>query len=134
MNNAPFADLLAAANQQLEPQRMLFVFAESQLPDQATEIEQRRFDEGQGGVLTPVMCVDKLPSEIGTFADLVEESQSTGQNWDIMFAAVLSGRAGVAPASEAAEQAFKKMIDAIHQGAVSSFLAFNRAGELLQFS
>ncbi|MBC7858917.1 MAG: ribonucleotide reductase subunit alpha, partial [Burkholderiaceae bacterium] len=71
MNNVPFADLLAAANQQLEPQRMLFVFAESQLPDQASEIEKRRFDEGQGGVLTPVMCVDKLPSEIGSFADLV---------------------------------------------------------------
>lgn len=124
MNITSYADFLAAANNQTDPQRLLFVFTESDAGD-STEPKQ-------SGTLTPVMCVDKLPAELGSFTSLVEESQQTGQRWDIVFAAALSGHAGTAPASEAAEQAMKKMIDAIQRGAINNFLAFDRAGELVQ--
>jgi hypothetical protein len=134
MNITSYASFLDAVNSQLEPQRLLFVFAESELPPNATEAQKQRFQAGQGGTLTPVMCVDKLPSELGDFASLVEESRKTGAHWHIVFAAALSGRAGVAPTSDAAEPALKKMIGAIQQGDIGKFLAFNREGELIRLS
>lgn len=124
MNITSYADFLAAANNQTDPQRLLFVFTESDATDST--------GAKQSGTLTPVMCVDKLPAELGSFTSLVEESHQTGQRWDIVFAAALSGHAGIAPAGEAAEQTMKKMIDAIQRGAINNFLAFNRAGELVQ--
>ena len=127
MNITSYDDFLSAANSQPEPQRLLLVFTESDSPADSVEAPQ-------SGTLTPVMCVDKLPNELGDFASLVEESCRTGQHWDIVFAAALAGRAGNFPTSESAEQAMKKMIDAIQRGAIENFLAFNRAGELVQFS
>lgn len=134
MNISSYADFIDAAKSQLEPQRVLFVFAAAELPAQHTETQKQRFHEQQGGALAPVMCVDKTPAELDSFAALVEESGRTGQDWDIAFAAVLSGRHGIAPDAATAEKAMKKMIEAIHQGAISKFLAFNRAGELVQLT
>ena len=134
MNISSYTDFLDAANSQPQPQRLLFVFAEAELPPQHTESQKQRFQQRQGGVLTPVMCVDKLPAEVASFAGLVEESQRTGQRWDIVFAAALSGRAGVAPGNDAAELPLKKMIEAIQQGSIGGFLAFDRGGELVQFA
>lgn len=134
MQITSYADLLAAARSQSEPQRLLFVFAESRLPPNPTPEQRQRFEAGAGGTLTPVMCVDKLSSELDSFAALAQESERTGQGWDIVFAAVLSGRAGVAPDAAVTEQAMKRMIGAIEQGATSQFLTFNRAGELVQLS
>lgn len=134
MNITSYADFLAAANSQSEPQRVLFVFAASELPPNPTEAQKQQFRAGQGGELTPIMCVDKLPSELGSFAALVEESQGTGQHWDIVFAAALPGRNGSAPDSAAAEQPLKQMISSIQQGAIGNFLAFNRDGELVQLT
>lgn len=131
MNIASYDDFLNAANSQPDPQRLLLVFTESDSP--ADSIEPGA-DASHSGTLTPVMCVDKQPNELGDFASLVEESCRTGQHWDIVFAAALGGSAGNFPTSEAAEQAMKKMIDAIQRGAIGNFLAFNRAGELVQFS
>lgn len=134
MSISSYTDFHDAANSQPQPQRLLFVFAEAELPPQHTDSQKQRFQERQGGVLTPVMCVDKLPDEAKSFAGLVEESQRTGQHWDIVFVAAMDGRAGVAPASEAAEQPMKKMIEAIQQGAINRFLAFDRDGELVRFA
>lgn len=131
MNITSYDDFLNAANSQPEPQRLLLVFTESDSP--AASIEPGA-EASQSGTLTPVMCVDKQPNELGDFASLVEESCRTGQHWDIMFAAALAGRAGNFPTSEAAEPVMKKMIDAIQRGAIGNFLAFNRAGDLVQFS
>lgn len=134
MNITSYAHFLEAVNSQPQPQRMLFVFAEAGLPPDAAEEQKMRFQSQQGGTLTPVMCVDKLPAEVAQFADLVNESRQTGQRWDIVFAAALSGHQGQAPDSAAAEQPLKKMINAIQQGAIENFLAFDQEGELVHVS
>ena len=113
MNITHFADLLSAAAQQAEPQRLLFVFTRAELPDRYSEAQKAQFLKQQGGALAPVMCVDKLPSELTDFASLVRESEKTGQAWDIVFASSL--------------------IESVKFGGVSAFLAFDRAGELVVF-
>ncbi len=52
-----FSDFLLAARQQDQPQRLLFVFARAELPEQASQEERARFEAGQGGALAPLMCV-----------------------------------------------------------------------------
>lgn len=128
-----YSELLNAAKAQSEPQRMLFVFAGAGLPEGHTEGEKNRYSSGEGGTLSPVMCVDKLPGELGSFSSLVEESLKTGMSWDIAFVSSLSGRSGIAPNSDEAEQPLKMMVEAIQNGRISDFLAFNRGGELVRF-
>ena len=123
-----YADLITAANAQAEPQRLLFVFARAELPDDATAIQKQGFAAGHGGALAPVVCVDKLPAEQPSFAGLVEESAKTGFDWDIVFVTTMSGRAGIAPSSDEAAQALKMMVESVRQGGIASFLAFDRAG------
>lgn len=134
MNITSYTDFLQAAHAQPEPQRLLFVFAEAELPDNPTPGQQDRFQSGEGGALTPVMCVDKLPAELADFAALVDESRHTGQRWDIVFAASLPGKEGAVPSSKDAEKPLKMMIDSIHRGAIEKFLAFDRNGDAVQFS
>ena len=132
MNISSYEDLLNAANKQAEPQRILFVFTSAELPDDHTKDQEEQFKARKGGALTPVMCVDKLASERVEFASLVEESRQTGRDWDIVFVACMSGKSGIAPNSKETEQPFKTMIKSIQDGNISSFLAFNRDGELIQ--
>jgi len=133
VNIISFADLLSAAHQQPEPQRLLFVFAAAELPEDACDEERERFESGDGGALKPIMTVDKLPAEVASFDTLLEESKGTGAHWDIVFVASLSGRAGVTPNSDEASQPLQMMVQAIHTGGVSNFLAFSRDGDLVQF-
>lgn len=133
MDIASFTDLLNAAQAQAEPQRLLFVFVAAELPEDATVDEQQRHAEGQGGSLRPVLCVDKLPTEVADFAALLEESERTGLHWDLLFAAGLSGRGGHAPGSDEAEQPLKMMVGAIETGSVGNFLAFDRSGQTVSF-
>ena len=132
MNISSFNDLLRAALQQKEPQRLLFVFTAAELPDSSDDEQKKRFLAGEGGVLSPVMCVDKLSEELGDFSNLVDESRQTGQSWDIVFVAGMSGRAGIAPNSDEAEQPLLLMVEAIKNGNISNFLAFNLQGEMVQ--
>ncbi|CDS53277.1 FIG00933811: hypothetical protein [Polaromonas sp. CG9_12] len=74
MDISTFDDLLQAARAQPDPQRLLFVFAGVELPDDATPAQRERFEAGQGGALVPLMCVDKRPDELASFAALVEEA------------------------------------------------------------
>lgn len=134
MNIASFADLLQAARQQPEPQRLLFVFTQPELPPQHSAEEARRFEAGIGGVLTPKMCTDKAADELRDFSELVEESIQTGQDWKIVFVAGLGGRGGVMPSSEDAHEPLAKMIASIQDGMVSGYLAFGRDGNLVSFS
>ncbi|MFT5782457.1 MAG: hypothetical protein ACI9EB_001850 [Pseudomonas sp.] len=133
MNITEFADLLTAAEGQVEPQRMLLVFVVAELPEDATEAEVQRHAEQQGGSLKPVLCVDKLPSELADFDALMDESLRTGITWDLVFAAGLSGRGGVQPSSDEAEQPLKMMVGAIESGSIGNFLAFDRAGHSVSF-
>lgn len=134
MNISSYEDLLTAAKQQPEPQRLLFVFTQPELPEGYTKVQIQRFHAGQGGVLTPKMCTDKALDELGDFSDLVTESRQTGQEWKIVFVACLAGRAGVMPSTEDAQEPLKKMVDSIQNGAISNYLAYDQDGNQIQFS
>lgn len=127
-----YSDLIAAAQQQPEPQRLLFVLAKAELPEDATASQQTRFAEQQGGALEPVLCVDKLPEEVADFAVLVNESSRTGMDWDIAFIASMEGRAGHPPSSYEAEQPLTLMVNKIKAGSIADFVTVNKQGELLQ--
>jgi hypothetical protein len=129
MSISSFDDLLRAAREQSEPQRLLFVFATAVLPDNSTPEQRARFEAGQGGALAPLMSVDKSPKELGTFAALVEESRQFGHDWAIVFVASLSGRDGRAPTSEEADSSLQRMIEAIKSGLFGSFIPFDRQGQ-----
>ncbi len=131
MGIASFEDLLQAARLQPEPQRLLFVFAAAELPEDSTPEQRARFHEGGGGALVPLMRVDKAPEELSGFAALAEESRQFGQDWSVVFVAALSGRNGQAPGSADASRALERMIEAIKAGAVASFLPFDRQGHPL---
>ena len=134
MNISSFDDLLRAAREQSEPQRLLFVFANAVLPDNSTPEQRARFEAGQGGALAPLMSVDKAPEELGTFAALVEESRQFGHDWAIVFVASLSGRDGRAPTSEEADRSLQRMIESIESGLFDSFIPFDRQGQPMLFN
>ncbi|MEC9482519.1 MAG: ribonucleotide reductase subunit alpha [Halomonas sp.] len=126
---ANFADLLAEAHRQPEPQRLLFVFAKAELPDNPDAQQCERFEQGEGGVLTPALCVDKTLEELSDMASLVEESRRTGVEWDIVFAAARAGDGEQPPTSEEAERPLQRMVEALQMGSIGNFLAFDRRGD-----
>ena len=131
MNISSFEDLLQAARQQPEPQRLLFVFAGVELPDDSTPVQRSRFQAGEGGAFVPLMSVDKKPEELETFAALVEESRRFGGDWSVVFVAGMSGRDGRAPTGSEADQSLQRMIEAIKTGAFGAFMPFDRLGNPL---
>jgi len=128
-----FDGLLHAAAQQAEPQRLLFVFTRAELPESPTSDQHERHAQGEGGTLSPVLCVDKAPAEVASFNALATESATTGIAWDVVFVAAMDGRAGVAPSSDEAAQPLRLMVNAINDGQISRFAAFDRAGHPVQF-
>ena len=132
-NPSHFDQLLRAAAAEPEPQRLLFVFASAELPDDATPAQRQRFTAGDGGTLTPLMCVDKGTHELASFDDLVAESRAVGPPWQVVFAAGLSGRNGLAPSTEQVEHALEKMVERVRGGMIESLLALDPSGEALHF-
>jgi hypothetical protein len=128
-----FDDLLRAAREQTEPQRLLFVFAKAGVPEDATREQRERFEAGVGGTLTPLMCVDKTPEEIDSFNALLEESRQVGQAWDIVFVAALSGHGSSSPSSAHAQEPLRRMVEAIKGGAVGNFVPFDVRGQPVRF-
>lgn len=128
-----FDGLLQAARTQPEPQRLLFVFVRIGLPESPTTDQHARHARREGGTLDPVLCVDKLPAEVASFQALQVESANTGIDWDLVFVAALDGRAGVDPSSDEAAQPLRLMVNAINDGHVTRFAAFDRDGEPVQF-
>lgn len=126
-----FDDLLRAAREQPEPQRLLFVFAGAKLPDDSTPEQRARFEAGEGGALVPLMSVDKNPEELDTFDALVEEARQFGHDWALVFVAGLSGHDGRAPSSAEADRSLQRMIESIKAGAIGSFVPFDRQGQPL---
>ncbi|EMP56385.1 hypothetical protein MSNKSG1_10938 [Marinobacter santoriniensis NKSG1] len=123
-----YNDLIQASRQQEEPQRLLFVFCRAELPDEASAEEKAAFERGEGGALTPVICVDKAPEEAPDFRSLVEESRETGQAWDMVFVAAMSGRGGVPPSSDDVQQPLTMMVESIRLGHVGNYLPLNSEG------
>ena len=133
MDISTFDDLLQVARAQPEPQRLLFVFAGVELPDDATPEQRERFEAGQGGALVPLMCVDKRPDELASFSALVAESIQFGpQPWGIVFAAAMSGTLDRAPTSEDAEAPLQRMVEAIKRGEHGSYIPFDPQGHTVQ--
>ena len=134
MSISSFDDLLRSARAQPEPQRLLFVFATAGVPDDATADERRRFESGQGGTLTPSMCVDKAPDALTSFEALRDESRQAGQAWDIVFVAALAGRGAEPPTSAQAEAALQRMVESIKAGDIGRFMPFDVGGEPVRFT
>ncbi|MGP4844374.1 ribonucleotide reductase subunit alpha [Marinobacter sp. 1Y8] len=129
-----YTDFVNAATAQPEQQRLLFVFCKAELPEDASAAEKEQFERGNGGSLQPVTCVDKSLDEASHFEQLVDESAATGQHWDIVFIAALSGRAGSFPSSDEAQQPLTMMVESIRLGNLGNYLPFNRDGELIHMS
>ncbi len=129
-----FEHLLQAATAQPEPQRLLFVFATAELPDDATPAQRESFQSGGGGALAPLMCVDKSLDELKDFPTLVAESRRAGPPWQVMFVAALSGRKGQPPSEAQVEQAMQKLVERVRGGMIDGLLAFDPAGDPLQFA
>lgn len=55
MTITSFDDLLRAATEQREPQRLLFVFANAGVDADATAEQKARFEAGLGGTVTPLL-------------------------------------------------------------------------------
>ncbi|MDW5375631.1 ribonucleotide reductase subunit alpha [Halomonas sp. HP20-15] len=125
---ANYAELLAEAHRQPVPQRLLFVFAKAELPDNPDAQQREHFEQGEGGVLTPALCVDKTLDELSDMESLIEESQRTGVAWDLLFVAALAGDGVNPPTSEEAERPLQRMVEALQMGSIGNFLAFDRQG------
>lgn len=130
-----YQSLLIVGRQQTELQRFLFVFLQAVLPDDASDEDKQRFQNGQGGELKAIMCVDKNLDELSTFTELVSESKQMAQEWNLVLVACLSGKNGNNPTAEEAEEPLKIMVQSIQNGTdLSKYLAFDKQGNLLQFT
>ncbi|HMN94781.1 MAG TPA: ribonucleotide reductase subunit alpha [Hydrogenophaga sp.] len=132
MNISTFDDLLGAARSQPQPQRLLFVFAGIELPDDATPAQRAGFERGEGGALVPKMCVDKSPHELTSFEQLRQEAAAMGQPWGMVFVAAMSGPPGKPPTSADADQPLQGMVEAIRQGRIQNFIPFDPQGCAVQ--
>ena len=91
----------------------------------------------RGGALVPLMCVDKTPEELDSFATLLAESQQFElpyQPWRLVFTAALSGSNGQAPTSEDAESPLERMVEAIKRGEHGSYIPFDAQGQAVQMN
>lgn len=133
MNISSFDDLLLAARQQVEPQRLLFVFAGAELADDSTPAQRAAFEAGEGGALVPLMTVDKTALELTSFDALAAEAEQFGRDWVIVFVAAMSGRGGVAPHAEDVTRMLDQMMESIRQGRLGTFIPFDRQGVPVSF-
>jgi hypothetical protein len=129
-----FELLLQAAASQPEPQRLLFVFAEAELPADASPAQRARFEAGQGGALTPLACVDKAVDDLVSFEALVAESRHASPPWQVVFIAGLSGQGGRPPSSVQVDSALQAMVENVRAGRFGGLLALGPDGEPLSFS
>jgi len=129
MNIENFDDLLQAARAQPLQQRLLFVFADAVLPDDANAEQLAGFEAGQGGALVPMMCVDKSLDDLSSFDSLVQEAAQFGNAWRCVFVGALSGSAHSAPDGKEVDSSLQTMVESIKRGELSRYLAFDRQGK-----
>jgi len=116
-----FEQLLVAATEQDEPQRLLLLFAKAEGSD------SKKKKNEQHGTLSPVMCVDKLPEEIESFKTLSAEADDISKEWDFMIVVGLSGKDGMPPTTEEAEPFLNKMTNDLSSGqSMSQYVVFDR--------
>ncbi len=118
-----FDDLLQAARAEPLPQRLLLVFVGAELPEDADAEQRARFDAGEGGALVPLMCVDKRPDELTTFAQLSTEADGMHSGWRMVLAGALSGTVDEPPSDKTVDQAFERLLGLIQAGQMNQVLA-----------
>ena len=133
MSISNFDELLRSAREQPEPLRLLFVFTAAGMPDDATPEQRAHFKAGQGGTLTPLMCVDKAPDELASFDALIEESRQLGSAWNIVFVAAMAGTIGQYPTRDQAEVPLQRMVESIRSGDIGNLIPFDTTGMPVQF-
>ena len=131
MTISNFDDLIQAARQQAQPQRLLMVFTCAELPDDCTPQQRQEFEAGGGGALVPAMCADKSPDEIQSFAALKLESGQFQSQWHVVFVAALSGANDTPPSSSDIEQSLDRMVESIKLGALDNMIAFDTTGSAI---
>ncbi len=132
MNIRNFDDLLQAARQQDQAQRLLLVFAGASLPAGATPEQRACFEAGESGELAPLMCVDKDPQALASFQALADEAATLGPAWALVFAGALSGAAGQPPGSSQVDAALQRLVEAVKAGDLAGLIPFDRRGEAVQ--
>lgn len=132
MNITCFDDLIAAARTQPTPQTLLMVFVDVELPPDSSADERERFEQGQGGSLTPRMCVDRAVAELSDWPSLAADADEQSRDWRMVMVAALSGTADQAPKAEAIEQALNRMVMGVHQGQVQGVVSFDRQGQAVR--
>ena len=125
-------DLLAAARQQAQPQRLLLVFAGATLPDDASAEQRVQFEAGESGERAPLMCVDKDPRNLADFSALVTEAATLGPRWALVFATALSGAAGEPPSATRVDAALQRVVEAVRGGDFTGLVPFDRQGDAVQ--
>lgn len=129
MNITCFDDLIAAARTQPTPQTLLMVFVDVELPPEASPQERERFEQGEGGALSPRMCLDRAAAELTDWPTLAAEADQQSRDWRMVMVAALSGT----PKGDAIEQALNRMVMAVHQGQIEGFIPFDRQGQTVHF-
>lgn len=132
MDISHFNDLLAAARRQPDRQRLLLVFVGASLPEDATDEQRTRFEAGESGELSPLMCVDKDPANLADFAALSEEAAATGTAWVLVFAAAMSGIGKLAPTDSQIDAALQRMVESVKAGHLSGMIPFDHQGDAVQ--
>jgi hypothetical protein len=138
MNSEHFDDLLALArahahahaHAQAEPQCLLMVFVAAEIEPDATPSQRAAFEAGQGGVLRPLVCVDKDPVDLTDFAALAVEARHAGPAWSLMFAAALAG----STSPKEVERMLEVLVKRVETGELAGLIHFNPAGETVQLA
>lgn len=120
-----FDDLLDEARSQPHAQRLLMVFVQAQLPDFPDAEQRKRFDQKEGGVLVPTVCVDKTPDELEGMNTLIEEAQQAGAEWDLFFVAAMDDPED----DEEIQRQLIRITESLQVGNLGSLIAFDREGE-----
>jgi len=131
INIANFDDLLQAARQQAQPQRLLMVFTSAELPDDCTPQQRQEFEAGHGGALVPAMVADKAPEEIQSFAALKLESGQFQSQWHVVFVASLAGANNTPASSSEVEKTLERMVASVKLGALDNMVAFDTSGNAI---
>ena len=130
MNITCFDDLLAASRAQSQAQTLLMVFVDVELPEGASAAERARFEQGQGGALTPRMCLDRRAADLQDWASLAQEADQQSDQWRMVIMAAITSSA----AASAIDEALDRMVMAVHQGKIQAFVPLDRQGQAVQFS
>lgn len=120
------------AAQQPTLQRLLLVFCQAELPEDASAQQKAEFEAGEGGVLVPVASVDKFPEALASFANLSAETVQHGIAWDVLFVAAMDRSPDEGPQQIAlVDQTLEAMVSAVKAAQVGNFIPFDPTGAVV---